>query len=80
MHSRKRRVKKGGSDTCLTSFRKSNIEYTRLFKRLGGRKDDSFREMKIMIPEIIHDKTKIAPFNSYQKQIQQCNKYRHWAA
>lgn len=36
MYSRKRRVKKGGSDTCLTSFGKSNTDYTRLFKRPGG--------------------------------------------
>lgn len=38
MYSRKRRVIKRRKDTCLTRFRKSNIDYTRLFKGLSGKK------------------------------------------
>lgn len=56
-------------------FGKSNIDYTKVLSRdWGGEKIHSLREMKIMIPEIIDEKTKIAVFNGYQNQIVHYNK------
>ena len=56
---------------CLTNSEKFNIHYRLLrktFEKLEE-KYDSLIEMKRKAPENTEDKTKIAIFNIYQKQI-----------